>query len=399
MEYSTLESWQAMNENGLVYEIGSLMAQFGEIPDRRKARGKRYSLVTLLVLVFLAKLSGEDSPYAIAEWCQARRESLVELLRLPYRQLPSHHTFRRLLGEVLEVEAFERLMRIYGAQQQGRAGAGQLLALDGKRLRGTSVPGEASVASTLAVYAVETNQVVAQVPTQAIGGEIASAAQVLEQVEVRGKVILADALHTQRPFCQQLVDRHGDYLLTLKDNQHRLYREVEQLFAPNAANQNWLDVQTARAINKGHGRIEERRLQLVSLLPGELDWPGLAQAFQLERRFRFVRQGQVVREEHKTHFGLTSLPPNKANANAILAMKRQYWQIETGLHYRRDVTFREDATRMSRPQAAYNLSIIHNTILSLFARLGLRNAASARRRLAVDPSLPFSLLVSAHPRL
>lgn len=398
-EYSTLEPWQTVDENGVVYEQGSLLAYFAELPDRRKARGKRYSLATLLMLVFLAKLSGADTPYAIAEWCQARKEILVEQLHLGYAKLPSHHTIRRLLADVLEVGLFEQVMRAYGEQQRGVEGVGRLLALDGKRLRGTRIPGEEPGASTLALYAVETHQVVAQVASQAIGGEIASAAQALEQVEVRGKVVLADALHTQRPFCQRVVERQGAYLLTLKDNQHTLYREVEQLFTPAAANRAWLDFQTAYTSNKGHGRIEERRLQLVSLLPGELDWPGLTQAFRLERRFRFLRQGRVVREEQNMHYGLTSLSRSQANANQLLAMKRQYWQIETALHYRRDVTFHEDATRMSRPPAAYNLTIVHNTILSLFARLGVRNAASTRRLLDAHPAKPFSLLISAHPRL
>lgn len=140
-------------------------------------------------------------------------------------------------------------------------------------------------------------------------------------------------------------------------------------------------------------------MQLIPLLPGELDWPGLRQAFRLEYRFRFLRKGRVVREETKTHFGLTSLPPEQTSASMLLAMKRHYWQIETGLHYRRDVTFRVDSTRKSRLQADYNLTIIHNTILSFFARLGLRKAASVRRRLAGHLAKPFSLLISAHLRL
>ena len=74
VEYSTIEPWQAVDENGVVYDLGSLMAYFHELVDRRRARGKRYSLVTLLVLVFLAKLSGMDGPSAIADWCQARTE-------------------------------------------------------------------------------------------------------------------------------------------------------------------------------------------------------------------------------------------------------------------------------------------------------------------------------------
>jgi hypothetical protein len=93
------------------------------------------------------------------------------------------------------------------------------------------------------------------------------------------------------------------------------------------------------------------------------------------------------------------LNAQKANAKQLLRIKRQYWQIETGLHYRRDVTFHEDATRMSHPHATRNLTTIHNTILSLFARLGCRNAAFTRRLLDANLGKAFSLLISAAPRL
>jgi len=399
VEYSTVEPWQRIDENGVIYDAGSLMAYIQELPDARKARGKRYSLVTLLLLVFMAKLSGADTPYAISEWCQARKDSLVALLRLAYGKMPSHHTFRRLLSEMVLQETFEKAMRAYTLQQQAESGVGRLIAVDGKRLRGTGIPGQEPSVSTLAAFALESQQVLAQVSSTAIGGEIASAEKVLDRVDLRGKVLLADALHTQRKLCQTVVSKHGDYLLTLKDNQHLLYQEVDHLFAPDAPNPSWPEIHTADHFNKGHGRIEARHLRLISLLPNELDWPGIAQVFRLDRRFVFLRRGKVIRVETKTHYGLTSLSHSRADGLQLLSMKRRYWQIENGLHYRRDVTFHEDATRMSHIQAALNLTIIHNTILSLFARLGVRNAASTRRWLDAHPSKPFSLLISAHPRL
>lgn len=156
---------------------------------------------------------------------------------------------------------------------------------------------------------------------------------------------------------------------------------------------------TAEKTNKGHGRIEHRRLTALPLYPREIDWPSLQQVFRLERTFTYLRKGQVVKVEHAVHYGLTSLPRPRANAEHLLYLKRKYWQIENGLHYRRDVTFHEDATRMSHPHATRNLTSVHNTILSLFARLGSDNAAQTRRRLDGDPRLAFSLLTSPHPRL
>jgi predicted transposase YbfD/YdcC len=399
VEYSTVEPWQRVDENGLVFDQDSLMAFFYDLLDPRHARGKRYSLVTLLTLVFLAKLSGMDSPSAIADWCEAHREELVERLNLRYPGMPGHSTIRRLFDTTIDEEAFEQRMRAYNAQQRGEAGGSGWLSLDGKKERGTIPPGENQGEATMAVYDPEREEVIAQAAIDPSEGEIPTAPKLLSQVALRDKVVLADALHTQRKLCQQVGDAQGDYLLTVKDNQPTLYHEIETLFTQVTPYPHLLDFQTEDKTNTGHGRIEHRALTAVSLLPGEIDWPYITQVFRLENTFTFLRKGQVVRTEHKVRYGLTSLTRPQANAQRLLLLKRKYWQIETGLHYRRDVTFHEDATRMSHPHATRNLTTVHNTILSLFARLGCRNAAATRRFLSADLGLALSLLTSAHPRL
>ena len=78
-------------------------------------------------------------------------------------------------------------------------------------------------------------------------------------------------------------------------------------------------------------------------------------------------------------FGLTSLIRKQAPATKVLKVRRTHWQIETGLHYRRDVTFHEDATRMTVGPAARILSIVHDLVLGLLKRAGFTNAAKGRR--------------------
>lgn len=399
MKYSIIEPWQTVDENGLVFDPGSLMAFFYDLLDNRHARGKRYSLVTLLTLVFLAKMSGMDNPSAIADWCQAHQAELVELLQLSYPKMPGHNTIRRLFETTIDEEDFEQRMRAYAAQQRGEREENGLLVLDGKKERGTIPPGETQGEATMAVYDPEREEVIAQSAIDPSTGEIPAAPTLLRQVAVRDSVVLADALHTQRKLCQQVGDAQGDYLLTVKDNQPSLYQDIETLFTRPSPYPGLLDFQTEDKTNKGHGRIEQRTLTAVSLLPGEIDWPYLTQVFRLESTFTFLRKGQTIKTEHQVRYGLTSLSRTQADAQRLLWLKRKYWQIETGLHYRRDVTFHEDATRMSHPHATRNLTTVHNTLLSLFARLGCRNAAKTRRFLAADLGLALSLLTSAHPRL
>jgi predicted transposase YbfD/YdcC len=399
MEYSTSEPWQGVDENGVVYDLGSLMAFLLEISDPRHAKGKRYELVTLLTLIFLAKLSGADTPSAIADWCQARREGLVALLQLRYAKMPSHHTIRRVFADTLDEVSFEQKMRAYGERQRAGQAAPRLLAMDGKKEHGTMPAGESQGEATIAVYDPEGQQVLAQEAIPRHAAEASVGLQLLEQVDLHGKLVLADALHTQRKLGRRVLAGGGAYLLTVKANRAALYQDIASLFAPSAPNRTWLDFHAVCKTNKGHGRIEQRTLTALPLLSGELDWPGIQQVFRLERKFCFLRQGQIVRVEQFVHYGLTSLTPRQASPDQLLTCQRKYWQIETGLHYRRDVTFHEDATRMSHPHATRNLTTVHNTLLSLFARLDCHNAAQTRRRLDADLRLAFSLLISAHPRL
>ncbi len=92
-------------------------------------------------------------------------------------------------------------------------------------------------------------------------------------------------------------------------------------------------------------------------------------------------------------YGITSLTPPEANSARLLTITRTYWGIENGLHYRRDVTFREDATRFTNADAAQNMAILNNLTLGLLLRNGERNTARARRKYAAQPERAFKLVL------
>jgi predicted transposase YbfD/YdcC len=398
MKYSTVETWQAVDLNGVIYEYGSLYDHFMEMKDPRKERGKRYRLETLLVLIFLAKMSGADSPSAIAEWNKERQVEVIQWLHLSYERMPHHNTYRRVFADVIDEEQFEQEVRKYRLEQQGEAEV-HILLFDGKRERGTIAPGETQGEAFLAVYAPEQQAVMLQERIGSQESEIPAAQRALEQIDLAGKLVMGDAIHTHRALSAQIVQKKGDYLWTVKENEPNTYQAIEDLFAHPDPILGASDFQTAHRVNKGHGRIEERTLTTSNLLNAYLDWPGIAQVFRLERHFTFLRKGQTVRCQQMVHYGMTSLSRQRGDADHLLRMKRCYWLIENGLHYRRDVTFREDYTRMSRPHATRNLATTHNTILALISQLGLLNAARARRFFDAHPDKAFALLLSAHPRL
>lgn len=117
------------------------------------------------------------------------------------------------------------------------------------------------------------------------------------------------------------------------------------------------------------------------------DWPGLKQVFRLTRE-RKTKKGV----ECEVIFGITSLPHERAGAKKLLGLVRGHWGIENGLHYVRDVTLREDASRIRKGSAPQVMAILRNIVVFLFDRFGHKNAAAATRHYVCHPEKTVEVL-------
>jgi len=364
----------------VVFDVGALMVHLQRLSDSRQARGKRYSLSFLLSVILFAKISGEDKPYGIAEWVKLRRGQLVSAFHLERDTVPSLNTIRRTLAETVSVHELHKTLRQYLHQRYG----GQqsvLVVIDGKILRGTIAKGEKQGVHLLAAYLPEEGVVLLQVAVEQQENEISAAPRLLNQLDLRGRIVCGDALFTQKSLSVQITSQGGDFIWFVKDNQPQLQADVVQFFLPPRKATGWqapqLPQESATLTEKSHGRLEQRRLTLMTDETQFIDWPCLKQVFKLERRVTDYRTGAMAEE---TVYGITSLLPKQATAVELLAWTRSYWGIENGLHYRRDKTLQEDDTRMSIAKQAQVMATLNNFIVGLSAKLGFTNLASARRR-------------------
>lgn len=398
MQYSTVRVEREINAQGMEFDRGSVYDRFCKLTDLRSVHGKRYELAAILTIIVLAKLCGEDKPLGIAEWASHRKDELLHLLRLNWRRMPHHNTYRRILAHKVYAEEVERLVGEYNQQGQH----GEVYALDGKALRGTRKKEEEGLAYGLSVYDVEQAKVLSQVEVGRKENEIPKAPQALKSVEISQKVVTADALHTQRGLVRHILEAQGDYVLPVKENQPRLYQSIQSLFASEFPKPGFgkipTDFLTACTVNKGHGRIETRILTTSEMLNAYAAWPGLAQVYRLERRFQWWRQGRCYRTSCEVEFGITSLTRKQASPLRLLHLRRAHWGIETGLHYRRDVTLQEDAARMTVGNTGKVMASLNNLVLALIRQAGFHNAAQARRWFAAHLSEAFALLTTPFSR-
>jgi predicted transposase YbfD/YdcC len=188
----------------------------------------------------------------------------------------------------------------------------------------------------------------------------------------------------------------GEYVFPVKENQPQLLEDIQTLFAPEKCVKGFSpatkDFRAAEKTEKGHGRIEHRKLTVSSELKAYVDWPYAEQVFQLEREFEQMNTGKCTQE---VVYGITSLSAKEAGAARLLEIVRGHWGIESGLHYRRDVTLREDRSRVRVGQAPHALAVINNLVLGLFARLGYTSAPEARRHLAAHLDEAVNLVLQA----
>lgn len=131
---------------------------------------------------------------------------------------------------------------------------------------------------------------------------------------------------------------------------------------------------TAVETGKGHGRVEKRSVRTTSLLTKRQDWAGLKQGFELTRE-RTMKRHRTVESVR----GITSLSPERAGAARLLRLTRGHWGIENGLHYRRDVTLGEDASRVRKGTAPQVMAALRNCIIHALADLAPNLAAAMRR--------------------
>lgn len=368
-----------------VFDLRSLYAFLEGVTDLRDPRGVRYQLADALTLIILAKLGGEDEAQGMADWLKHRAEVLVSALALPRASMPHRVTISRILGQAVEVNELEEVLQAY-FDHQAQASQEVVVAIDGKVLRGTIEVGQNQGLHLLAAYLPEECLVLMQVEVESQENEIVAAPKLVHALDLRGKVVVGDAMHTQRGLSIEIVTQGGDYLWTAKGNQSEVQETIAHLFEPEPVTPGFAptptDFKTAKRVNKDHGRLEVRALTASSMLKDYLDWPYLEQVFKLERRFIDLKTGQITAQ---TRYGLTSLSSDQARPEQLLDYVRAYWGIENGLHYRRDVTFKEDQCRLRIGHAARTMATLNNLVLALILRQGYANVPQARRKFAARP--------------
>jgi len=234
---------------------------FKEVEDPRSP-GSAYEFASLLVIILCAIIAGANAITHIHEYAEMKISLFQRLLGID--RAPSYSVFWWLLTR-LNPHQLQNAF-IGWIQSLPSDVKEQIIAIDGKRLKGAS---QKEPVHLVAAWETGRGVLLGQVKTAEKSNEITAIPELLKTIDIKGATITIDAAGCQTDIVDDIRRQDGNYLIALKGNQGTLHGEAENFFAQAAeAGYEEAECVVATGVEKGHGRIEERKVVVTN----QLDW-------------------------------------------------------------------------------------------------------------------------------
>ena len=338
--------------------MDSPLKHFADLHDPRVERTREHLLEEILLITIAAILSGANGWNEIEDYAHSKHVWFKSFLTLP-SGIPSHDTFNRVFS-ALDPEELEKGF-VAWVSSIAKLTAGEVVAIDGKTLRGASEPSKKgpdkkAIVHMVSAWANTNSLVLGQRRVDEKSNEITAIPKLLDALELSGTVVTIDAMGCQRAIAEKIVAKKADYILAVKENQGHLLEEIKDSFQMLTADA------VSEEIDYGHGRVEQRICSVIadlSLLEKPLEWASLQGIVRIQSERFHKATGKT---ETEIRYYITSLEPDATRLNCSI---RQHWGIENKLHWVLDVGFGEDLDRKRAGHAAQNYSVLNRIALNL----------------------------------
>jgi predicted transposase YbfD/YdcC len=359
----------------------SLIEHFAALRDPRQSWKVLFPLPEVLLVVLCGTLAGAEDFVEISRWGQMHQDFLRRLL--PFEAgVPSHDTLNDVINAIdggLFAQCFTAWVE--GLREPTPASAApEIVAIDGKTSRRTHDRGkDRGPLHLVSAWASSQRLVLGQQACEAKSNEITAIPLLLQRLALTGALVTIDAMGTQTRIAQAILDRGGDYLLALKDNQSSLHDEVRRYFDDPAAKPHSHFATT----DADHGRVEVRRhvvshqvdwLTTNRRFPGEPRFPRLSAIAMVEAEVE--RNGTTSRERR---YYLSSMP---LDAKLFGYAVRCHWHVENRLHWVLDVVFHEDLSRLRSAAGPQNMATVRHIAMNLLRTPKDKHSLKVRRKSA-----------------
>lgn len=373
------------NPNKIDYSGGlpTGFESFQIIEDPRTGGNKKHHFGEVLFMVVTATLCGMDGFADIEDFCNEDIEWFRKWVELP-NGVPRAQTFSNIFA-LIDPELFNRCL-VEHLSTLYLALAAQVIAVDGKSLRGSSELSK-GMDHAVSAWAADAGVTIAQEYVSEKSNEITAIPRLLDQLDLEGHIVTIDAMGTQVHIAQQIVDAGADYILALKGNQGDSHKEVIDYFDMALRH---FDLSKASGwtvdqdTEKAHGRHTTRTVLSASNLD-TLDsgvrqrWPELKSLVVVETDTTEIPSGRKRKRERRYY--LSSV---EGDAKLFQRAIRQHWSIENNCHWVLDTCFREDHNQTRSGNAAKNLGAVRRIVLNILKEdPGVTGSLRAKRRRAL----------------
>lgn len=334
---------------------GKLFSIFGSIEDPRSHINQLHDLVDILGIGILSVICGAETWKQMVEFARSKEEFLRTFLNLS-NGIPSEDTINRMFSAI-DSSQFEACF-IEWVNSISKRFKGEVVAIDGKTIRGAKSNGKKSPVHMVSAWASENNLVLGQVRVNEKSNEITAIPELLDKLMIKDTIVTIDAAGTQRAIAAKIIENEADYILAVKGNQSQLLEEIEDEFRFGK------NIEINTDVDMGHGRIETRICSVISdfsFIENQNDkWKNLNQVVRIESIRKFKNSTKPT--EKATRYYISNLDHKAEQYQKNI---RSHWGVENKLHWILDVGFSEDASRKRAGNAAQNYSILLKIALNL----------------------------------
>lgn len=334
----------------------SFLDHFKDLEDPRSERNRSYTMSEILLVTLCAAICGAEGWQDVEDFGKAKIDYLRQFL--PYKNgIPSDDTYRRFF-RATNPQQFQELFRNWVQSLQSQIEK-KLIAIDGKSSR-HSFDGDADMLHMVSAYATEARLVLAQEKVSEKSNEITAIPMLLEWLDLRGSTVTIDAMGCQYAIADQIIQKEGDYIFSLKGNQGLLCEDVTTYLSDSELKTE-NNISSFKDYDKGHGRIETRQCWVTHnvgwLRERHPHWHSINSLTRVDSTREI--KGKTTCE---TRYYISSL---KETPQKILAAIRHHWAIENNLHWVLDMSFGEDQSRIRKENAPQVMAIVRHMALNL----------------------------------
>lgn len=326
-------------------------------------------------------MSGYNSFRSFEDFCENYEDDLSNALGNPKHGLPSHSCIRRV---VIDLD-FNVLSQKFYQWIRGKVEIKnkEWMQIDGKGIRGTMTDYGNKYQNFLNLVSLFMNRTGIVLTVKQMDNkeqsEINIVRQLIEGLTLKKIVLSMDAIHCQKKTVEEIIRSQNDYLIKIKRNQKNLFDEAEQINMKNKHQDRHVTIETNR------GRKEIREIKTYKPSQNIINnWAGIKTIVYVKRR------REIKETKSTTHsYYISSL---HENAEKFAEGVRYHWGIENRLHYVKDVTLKEDDSKINTGNAPGILSLVRNLVVNVARINGENQIRKFTRKCAGDIGFMTTLL-------